>query len=490
MSGRLLGVIWVIAVVSACEPPATPRALQPQAVEEDQPLSNRIAIPARVRSNLGMTFATVEARRVTATLRVPGMFELEPTARQEIHTTLSGRVELVVRQYQRVDAGTTLCWLDSPQWRETQAKLVESQQEIHLCIVREQGLSRRLLSTSAHEQKLAALVRIWAERLVELQQLIQAGSGAGSELAEARSQLATAEAGLAEVVEERSELESQLLECQANLAGYRRKMPLLFADLTQQAVADVQALDLALTPAAALLGVTVAALRRNVGTEQAPVAWWQTLDRIEIKAPTAGVVESLAVSPGAWVEPSALLLTLVDPHAVRFRAIALQSDLALLTAGLPVSVVPPRGGVRTLAGAMPGVLELGLEADPVQRRLDLLTSIARAELLPWARPGVAAEMEIAIAGGELALAIPLTAVVRDGLQHVFFRRDPRDPDKAIRIEADLGADDGRWVVVKSGIKGGDQVVDQGAYELVLTGAGADRQGGHFHADGTFHKGEH
>jgi hypothetical protein len=55
------------------------------------------------------------------------------------------------------------------------------------------------------------------------------------------------------------------------------------------------------------------------------------------------------------------------------------------------------------------------------------------------------------ASGERELAIPSACVLPDGLQRVFFLRDPNDKDKVRRIEADLGVDDGRFVVVKSGL---------------------------------------
>lgn len=41
--------------------------------------SDRVAIPAAVRSNLGISFVKVERRRVEQTLRVPGRFEYLPT---------------------------------------------------------------------------------------------------------------------------------------------------------------------------------------------------------------------------------------------------------------------------------------------------------------------------------------------------------------------------------------------------------------------------
>ncbi len=58
--------------------------------------TNRVDIPAAVRQYLGITFAKVEARNVSQTLRMPGRFEYLPTARREYRTPLDGRVELLV----------------------------------------------------------------------------------------------------------------------------------------------------------------------------------------------------------------------------------------------------------------------------------------------------------------------------------------------------------------------------------------------------------
>src|SRR5688500_1197854 len=97
-------------------------------------------------------------------------------------------------------------------------------------------------------------------------------------------------------------------------------------------------------------------------------------------------------------------------------------------------------------------------------------------------------MEIAAEeSGGAELAIPTSAIVKDELVHVFYRRDPNNPDKVIRMEADLGVNDGKWVAVQSGVKAGDEVVLEGVYELKLAGGGRGAGGGgHFHADGTWH----
>ena len=54
------------------------------------------------------------------------------------------------------------------------------------------------------------------------------------------------------------------------------------------------------------------------------------------------------------------------------------------------------------------------------------------------------------------------------------------------MEADLGVSDGRWAVINSGVKVGDEVVLNGVYELKLATSSTAQKGGHFHADGTFH----
>ena len=87
------------------------------------------------------------------------------------------------------------------------------------------------------------------------------------------------------------------------------------------------------------------------------------------------------------------------------------------------------------------------------------------------------------------LAVPSSALVRDGLQHVLFRRDPKNPSEVARVVADMGPDDGRWVQLNSGVMLGDEVVSEGVYELKLATeqGGKTAKGGHFHADGTFHE---
>jgi hypothetical protein len=193
------------------------------------------------------------------------------------------------------------------------------------------------------------------------------------------------------------------------------------------------------------------------------------------------------VATGGWVEAHELVVSTVEPSLVRFRARALQSDAGQLRDGLPARLTP--AGARGTAEAVAGALQLGTEGDPQKRTLDLF--VVPSAPAAFARPGLAGTVEIErSATARPELAIPRAAVLPDGLVRVFFRRDPANPDKVIRVEADLGADDGRWVEVKSGLVDGDEVVTAGAYELVLASSGSAPKGGHFHADGTWHADDH
>jgi hypothetical protein len=206
----------------------------------------------------------------------------------------------------------------------------------------------------------------------------------------------------------------------------------------------------------------------------------------EVRASSSGRVESLMYSSGGLVEDSGLVVSVVQPEQVRFRARGLQSDLGRLSDGLTVRIVPPQGGSLDALEAMSGTLGIGLTADADERTIDLVAQ--PAQRLPWARAGVAAQMEIVLPGGAEGLAVPLAAIVRDGAMPVMFKRDPANPDKAIRMEADVGMNDGRWVLLESGVKEGDEIVLDGNYQLMLAMSGNAPKGGHFHSDGTFHEG--
>lgn len=424
------------------------------------PPTNRVDIPAAVQRSLGITFARVEPRPVAKTLRVAGRFELLPTARREYRAPMKGRVDLLVKQYDAVAAGTPLYRVESAAWHDLHEQIISTQARVD-------SMTPLREAHRVHEQSLAAKVQLWKDRLAQLEELRAAGGGSASLFTEARASLNGTQAELADVMEKDAALQAQqqTLESDLRLLQVRRQLLLKSIDDTSDADAA---------------GTGAGAGAPGARTAEVPNSY-------VVRASAPGVVERIDTVSGGLVDDAGLVLSVVQPDEIRFRARALQSDLGRLSDGLAASIVAPEGSTVGTSQAMTGLLQVGLAADPDERTIDLL--VQPKQLAPWARNGVTAHLEVTLEGGADELAIPLAAVVRDGTTPIVFRRDPADPDKAIRMPADLGISDGRWVVISSGVKEGDEVVVGGNYQLMLATSGSAPKGGHFHSDGTFHEGE-
>ena len=443
-----LTIAALIVALCSCTRDAGPPDDATDGATADTP-TNRIDIPAIVRNNLGITFAEVERREVGSTIRAPGAFELEPLARREYRIPLSGRVELLVDQYDEVSPGDVLYRFRSPQWPELQHEIIAGEQAVASAGAEVDVAQAKIDEAQAH--------------LIQLRERLGALAAADFKQADLEVEVAKLEASVPR------------LEAELRLAETKRAN----AERTREH---------ALHRAAAALGIDEASLSEVVEVDGTPVAAYRTIDWIEVRAAQPGVIEALHVTDGSYLETPSLVVTTVDPSRIRFRAMGLQADLPRLSTGSPARIVPPRSPGLEINDSVDAALAIGLEAHPDQRTITLLAT--PAELRRWTRPGVSAFLEVVVEStGGPALAIPLSAVVQDGVTHVFFRRDPDDPNKVIRVEADLGVSDGRWVAVKSGLRLGDQVVLDGAYELKLASeqGGRTQRGGHFHADGTFHE---
>ena len=485
-----------LALLAACQP----QSEAPAAHDDGPPpaISNRIAIPPAVVSNLGITFAKVQRRHVAQTLRVPGAFESPPLALRAYAEAIGGRVTLLVAQYQRVSAGDELYRLDSPELARMSAELIDAdalaargERELEAARAEIEALDLALNSWPAriaaihaqikasekHVLNLESAARLWAERVALLARLDEQAGGRAAELAEARARHAESLTAISSEHENHMVYDRDLAEQNAVFEQARARAPLLHAQLGAAA------------PDAAAARHRAGALRREIAAklgvkpEQLDGERGYALAFTQ-RAAGPGLVTRMGASQGRIVEAGATILEVLDDSQLRFRARALQADLALLRDGLEASIVPPAGG-----SALAGKLALAPEADARARTFDLIVTPAAAA--PWARPGVSAEAEIVYdATAEPRLAIPVACVLQDGLDKIFFRRDPNDAQKVIRTVANLGMSDGRWVVVLSDAMEGDQIVLHGAYELKLSGAGRPAQKGHFHADGTFHAEDH
>ncbi|MFY7896131.1 MAG: hypothetical protein ACOVP8_07855, partial [Phycisphaerales bacterium] len=257
--------------------------------------TNRVDIPASVRQNLGITFAKVELRNVAHTLRVPGQFELLPTARREYRTPLGGRIELLVTQYQVVEPGAPLYRVDSAAWRDLQEQITAVQARVD-----SMGPLRE--AHRQHEQSLAEKVALWQQRLTQLDELRVAGGGSASQFTEARATLNATQAELADVMEKDAELQAEEKQAEAQLRSLISRRTMLIRNSRCSDAGQTTEYE---------GGFTVCAV-------------------------ASGVVETIGITPGALAEENGHVVTVVQPDQIRFRARGLQSDLGRLRDGLAV----------------------------------------------------------------------------------------------------------------------------------------------------------
>ena len=448
-------------VLGACR---EDRQTAPAPTEAPNQPTNHIAVPEVVRRNLGIEFVEVSRRRIANTVRVPGHFELLPSGQHEYRAQMPGRVDLDVEPLQKVSEGQVLYLIHSPQWRTSQRRLQELTAALANTKTRLTTLQPILDAHTQHEQSLVEAADVMRARIEQLEQIGTQVGGQAAKLAEARVQLAVTMSQVTEAREAHAEVVATIATLETTVDSNRNR------------------LQLAVDEAAVVTGIPADQLMA-----EGQATSWRRIEAITVRATAAGVIEKLTATNGSFIETGDLVTKTVDPSRLWFHGQGLQTDLPLFGDGLTARLVPADD--PTTADFAEGRLHVGVEADPQQRTIDLYV---RVDTLPsWARPGVAgfADIETSSTAPEVVV-VPLSAVMQDGLQRVLFRRDNKDPDTVIRIEADLGADDGQWIEVLSDLTDGDEVVLDGAYELVLASSGSIPKGGHFHADGTWHAEDH
>ena len=84
-----------------------------------------------------------------------------------------------------------------------------------------------------------------------------------------------------------------------------------------------------------------------------PVPRYRSIGWIDARAIEPGIVASLAITDGSFVDETTLVLTTIDPTQVRFRALGLQSDLAKFERAPAARIVPHQGRGGNLNDSVP-----------------------------------------------------------------------------------------------------------------------------------------
>ena len=204
----------------------------------------------------------------------------------------------------------------------------------------------------------------------------------------------------------------------------------------------------------------VARLKSSVGSAESRLALKQAasnraarnLERTQLSAPFAGIVNTVSAQAGDYITPSQTVVDLIDTASLDLY-VEVRGDVAqALTQGQSVDV--DVNGLR-LAGK---VIALQADPDPVTFTHALRVRLAGDRV----RPGQVAQAHLQLQPLHGVLAVPATAVLFDEGRTYVFRLNS---DTLEMVEVVPGKRVGELQVVQQGISANDRIVTRGVSSL-------------------------
>lgn len=173
------------------------------------------------------------------------------------------------------------------------------------------------------------------------------------------------------------------------------------------------------------------------------------IGRLDIRAPTSGLVLSRNIEVGQVVSPgTGALFRLAKGGEMEMRAQMSQQDLAFVRDGMPATV-RPIGSDRTFAGQ---VWQVSPVIDPQSRQGEVRITVRYD---PAIRPGGFAEAKIE-AGATTAPLLPQSAVLSDEKGNYVYIIDSKN--EVVRRNVKIGTVDDQGVTIAEGLSGQESVV--------------------------------
>jgi len=233
------------------------------------------------------------------------------------------------------------------------------------------------------------------------------------------------------------------------------------------------------------------------------------MDDGTLKAPFAGVVGAVAITPGDLVSPSTVAITLTDPDQIAVQLTVSETDLPGLASGqfgtatfdalAGRTYIVRTTGVSNIPTVTQGVVTYQAQAeiltgDALRARSATLLDLLRTRGLippqataadasayidgvakqPLPAPGMNANVAIVEEIVQDALLVPSSAVRKRGTENVVVLQQADGTQQSVRVV--LGVTDGVNTAITSGVKAGDRVVVSG---LAASAAAASGGGGVF-----------
>jgi membrane fusion protein, multidrug efflux system len=183
-----------------------------------------------------------------------------------------------------------------------------------------------------------------------------------------------------------------------------------------------------------------------------------------VKAPIAGVIQSRTVQAGQYLQPGAVLATLLqrDPLLVRFPVT--ESDAPRIKVGMKANVTL-RESARTYTASL---ILVAAAADPTTRLIAVTATIDDADHKYWLRPGAFCDVNLPVGDARQGIVVPSISVQPTEKGNVVYTVDASNVAHARNVTLGMHTPEG-GVEVTQGVSAGELLVVRG-FEPLSEGA--------------------
>lgn len=445
--------------LGSCGPDAAPA--RPGVSEKV--ITNRLAVTPEIVGNLGISFERATRGQLGVWITIPGELVIPEHGRFALRAPAPGRVMKILPRWSNVARGDVVAEISSAVLRKAQQDLLAAESALRNADSELSASRDRLLESETQLEHARDLAEATRRRADELKGLAS-DANAFSTKEFLAAQISANEAAQA------------ALDAAVNRDALRSK--------TQELALRARQARFYLEETLSVLSAFTGRAREDSSAAVDGVDGWVELDSILVRAPADGVVAEVNATSGELVEGGAPLLSILDSTELRFRGHLPEGDMGIAHEG-DMAVVefasPHVEPVETkLIGPFP------VASGPTRTlRFEAVVPNRDRRLAEF----ISATARVRVREGEHEeVIVPSKCVVFDGLEAIVFRRDPNDGQFVIRTPVELGLRAAGRVEILSGVLDGDSLVADGVHQLKHTGLGKAPEGGHFHADGTWHKG--
>jgi multidrug efflux system membrane fusion protein len=183
-----------------------------------------------------------------------------------------------------------------------------------------------------------------------------------------------------------------------------------------------------------------------------------------VRAPFAGVIQSRTVQAGQYLQPGAVLATLLQRDPLLLRFPITEADAPRVKAGMTANVTL-RESARTYSA---NIILVSDAADPTTRLVQVTATIEDKEHKYWLRPGAFCDVNVPIGDARQGIVVPSLAVQPTDKGNVLYTVDSGNIAHVRTVTLGMHTPEG-GVEITQGLTAGDLLVVRG-FEPLSEGA--------------------